>query len=207
MERDFNPADCDTVLVSDPSQGSDIERVNRAQAILEEAKAQPQQILNLRLAYLEWLKAMKTPNIEELAPEPDPNAQDPQQQIMIAQMQMEAELKKTDQELRASAQELQKQKMAMEAAKSMSEIGLKADKQEAETTNLYTQSLERIVKAGIASGMQAVEVVAQIEDRFIEGEVINAEGGIDGREEAGSQQGIAAPTGPMVNQPSDQGLS
>jgi len=89
MEQDFNPEDCDIALAADPAQGSDIERVQRAQAVLEEAKTQPSQVINLRLAYIDWLEAMKTPNIEELAPEPDPNAQDPQQQMMIAQMQME----------------------------------------------------------------------------------------------------------------------
>ena len=199
MEKDFDPADCDTVLVSDPSQGSDIERVQRAQVILEEAKQQPQQIINLRLAYLEWLKAMKTPNIEELAPEPDPNAVDPQQQLMIAQMQMETELKKTDQDLRKSAQVLQQQKMAMEAAKSMSELGLKADEQEAKITKMYSETLKNLVDAGIASGENAVNAAQQIEDRFID----NDEGVINERE---AQPSVTAPTGSMAGEPSNPSL-
>tara|TARA_R110000822_G_scaffold65687_2_gene160794 strand:- start:182 stop:2323 length:2142 start_codon:yes stop_codon:yes gene_type:complete len=201
MEQDFDPADCDTALVSDPSQGSDIERVQRAQTVLEEAKQQPQQIINLRLAYLEWLKAMKTPNIEELAPEPDPNAQDPQQQMMFAQMQMEAELKKKDQELREAGQKLQEKKMVAEMAKTMADLGLKADEQEAKITKLYAETGKTLVEGGMATGNSALNVAQGIEDRFIN----HDEGVSNGREEA--QQSITAPIGPMAGEPSNTGLS
>ena len=174
-----------------------------------EAKTQPQQILALRIAYVNWLKAMDYPNIEGIAPEPDPNAQDPQQQMMAAQLAAEMEMKMKDQELRQSGQRLQEQKLemekqrtAMEAAKTMSELGLKADKQEAEITNLYTQSLERIVKAGIASGQDAMEAAQQIEDRFIN----KAEGGNSGRNERQIPASIPGPGGPMASGPSDTGV-
>ena len=186
MEQDFNPKDCDIVLVADPAQGSDIERIQRAQAILQEAKEQPSQVINLRLAYVDWLKAMKTPNIEELAPEPDPNAVDPQQQLMMAQMMMETELKKKDQELREQGQRLQEakmaseqkkqaidvkmqqQKMAMQAAKEMGDMGLDADETEAKITKMYTESLKNLVDAGL-TGANPIDVLSQIESRFIDG--------------------------------------
>jgi hypothetical protein len=170
MKDDFNPDDCDIRIVADPSQGSDIERIQRTQAVLEEAKTQPQQIINLRQAYLDWLKSMNAPNIEELAPEPDPNARDPMQDLMMAQQAAEMEMRKEDQNLRREETQLKKQKIAMEAAKEMTKLGLQADKQEAEITNLYTQSLERLVKAGIASGQNAMEAAQRIEDTFIEGD-------------------------------------
>lgn len=183
MEADFNPDDCDIRMTADPSQGSDIERVQRTQAVLNEAKTQPQQIINLRQAYIEWLESMKTPNIEELAPEPDPNARDPMQDLMMAQQAAEMEMRKEDQQLRREETQLKKQKMAMEAAKEMTKLGLQADKQEAEITNLYTQSLERLVKSGIASGQEALDMAQQIEDRFID-----SEGGIN------EQQPITEPS-------------
>ena len=200
MEKDFDPADCDTVLVSDPSQGSDIERVQRAQAVLDKAETQPQQVINYRLAVLEWLKAMKTPNIEELAPEPDPNAQDPQQQMMFAQMQMEAELKKKDQELRESGQKLQEKKMVAEMAKTMADLGLKADEQEAKIAKLYAETGKALVEGGMATGSNALNVAQGIEDRFIN----HDEGVNNGREEA--QQSITAPVRPMAGEPSNTGL-
>ena len=199
MEQDFNPKDCDVRMSADPAQGSDIERVQRAEAVLMEAKTQPQQVLNLRAAYVDWLEAMDHSNIEEIAPEPDPNAQDPQQQMMIAQLQMEAELKKKDQELRQSAQKLQEQKLAMQAAKEMAELGLSADEQEAKITKMYAETLKTLVEAGIASGEQAIEAAQQIEDRFID----KAEGGNNERQVQASNTGAG---GPMASGPRYTGV-
>ena len=159
-------------MTADPSQGSDIERIQRAQVILEEAKAQPQQVLNLRQAYLEWLEVMRTPNIEELAPEPDPDARDPMQDLMMAQQAAEMEMRKQDQALRSQEVELKRMKLAQEAAKEMTAMGLQADKQEAEITNLYSQALERLVNSGIASGREALEAAQNIENTFIEGDKV-----------------------------------
>ena len=117
MENDFNPDDCDVRLVSDPSQGSDIERSTRAQAILQEAKEDQGGILNKREAYINWMKSMNEPNIEELAPEPDPNAVDPTQQLILAQQAMDAEQKQNDQQLRAEEQVIKREKMQMERQK------------------------------------------------------------------------------------------
>ena len=198
---DFNPDDCDVRMAADPAQGSDIERVQRAEAVLMEAKTQPQQVLNLRAAYVDWLEAMDCPNIEEIAPEPDPNAQDPQQQMMIAQMQMEAELKKKDQELRQSAQKLQEQKLAMQAAKEMADLGLSADETEAKITKMYAETLKTLVEAGIASGEQAIEAAQQVEDIFID----KAEGGNSGQQRQISPSNAGA-GGPMASGPSNPSI-
>lgn len=178
MQADFDPADCDVRLEADPSQGSDAERAARANAIWEEAKIDQSGMLNKREALLDWLKAMKTPNIEDLAPEPDPNAVDPTQKMILAQQQFEAELKKEDQELRRGELEVKKananvamQKAAMEAAREATKLGLISDKQEAEITNLYTQSIERLVNMGLGKD-QALSVIDTIEKRYI-----TAEGG------------------------------
>ncbi len=170
MEKDFNPEDCDIRMTADPSQGSDIERAQRASAVYQMATNQTQQVINYREASLGLLEAMNTPDIETLAPEPDPNAVDSDRQLMLAGMQMEAELKKKDQELRESGQRLQEQKLAYEAAKTMSELGLSADEQEAKITKLYSETLRNLVEAGIASAEQAAEAAQQIEDKFIDGQ-------------------------------------
>lgn len=170
MEQDFNPEDCDIRMTADPSQGSDVERVQRSQAIYDMAINQPQQVINYREAQLGVLEAMNTPDIETLAPEPDPNAVDPDRQLLLAQLGMEAELKQRDQQLREDGQKLQQMKMAHDAAKTMGELGLKADEQEAKITELYTKALKNLVDTGIASGEQAINKMEQIESRFIEGQ-------------------------------------
>jgi len=167
MEADFNPADCDIRLAADPSQGSDIERAARAEANLRlgmEQSASGMQIMNLRQATIDMLEAIKEPNIDKLVPEPD-NTPSPEMQMIIAEKQMEAELKQRDQALRENAQRLQEQKLAMESAKEMTRLGLDADEQEAEITKKYMESL----KIAWEIGMNGVDTIKQIEGNFIDG--------------------------------------
>jgi len=201
MQQDFEQEDCDIRLAADPAQGSDIERVQRAEAVLTRSDIDQNNIINKREATLDWLEAMDHPNIEEIAPEPDPNARDPQQELMFAGMAMEAELKKKDQELRQSGQRLQEQKLAMQAAKDMAELGLGSDEQEAKITKMYAETLKILVEAGIASGEQAMEAAAQIEERFID-----AEGGQNGRQETQVPASNSGSSGPMVSESSDTSI-
>lgn len=195
MKADFNPEDCDIRMVADPSQGSDIERAQRAQAVYLMANEQKQQVINYRQSVLDVLDAMKTPNIDELAPEPDPNAVDPMQQLFFAQQAAEMEMRKEYQNLRSQEIMLKKQKVALDAAKEMSRLGLDADKQEAEITEMYTRSLKNLVDAGIASGRQALEAAETIEDKFI--------GDESGRPLSPNNQ---ITTGNLAGQPSNQSL-
>lgn len=180
MQRDFDPEDFDIRMVADPSQGSDIERVNRAQVIYEMAKDpnQPGQVLDYRQAVLGVLEAMKTPNPEELAPEPDPNARNPaaeMQQAVIAQQMAAMEMQKRDQDLRQQETKLKElrlmldqQKAAMDSAKEMAKLGLDADMQEAKIAKEYAQTLEIIVKMGMDAGRNAMPLVNEIEGTFID---------------------------------------
>lgn len=172
MEKDFDPDDCDVRLAADPSHGSDIERSARAEANLQLAMAQTGagiQVMDIRQATIDLLEATKTQNIEELVPEPQ-EGPTPEMQAMIAQQQMEAELKQKDQELREKGQKLQEMKMAHEAAQTMAELGLKEDEQQAKITGMYAKALKDLVDAGIASGERALEVAQRIEDQFIDSE-------------------------------------
>lgn len=168
MQADFNPDDCDIVMVSDPSHGSDIERAQRAQAVYQMAvdqQEQQQQVINHRQAVIELLEIMRVPNLEKLAPEPDPNYVDPMQKMMLAERQMEAEMRQRDQKLREGELRVKESKAALEATKAMNKAGLDADKQEAEITKLYTDALKNLADIGIANGEQKIK---QIEAQFID---------------------------------------
>ena len=139
MESDFNPDDCDIRLAVDPAQGSDIERIQLAETVLQEAKTQPQQVLNLRLAYVDWLKAMGHPDVEAMAPEPDPNAVDPMQQMMVAQMQMEAELKQKGLQIREQKMNIETHALALKGAAQAQELEFESAKKEREVYEVESQ--------------------------------------------------------------------
>ena len=168
MKQDFNPDDCDIRMTADPSQGSEIERAQRSQAIYQMAETQTEQVINKREAMLGVLETMGTPNIEKLAPEPDPNYVDPMMKMMIAEKQLEAEMRQADQKLRQGELRVKQAKAALEAAKAQAELGIEADKTEAEITKIYSDALKNLVDAGIASGERALEAAQRIEDKFID---------------------------------------
>ena len=196
MEDDFNPKDCDIRMSGNPAQGSDEERLARAELNLQIAERQAamgQNIINLRQATIDLLKAAKTENIEELVPEVS-NEPDPQMQIMVAEKQMEAELKNRDQVLRENGQRLQEQKLALEAAKEMTSLGLEGDKQEADITYKYMQSL----KLAYDMGMNGIPTLQEVERTFID-----AEGGSTNE----LPQSNTNPVRPMAERPSNQNVT
>ena len=198
MADDFNPEDCDVRLASNPSQGSDLQRITRAEANLQLAMGQHAagiNEINIRQATKDLLEATKTQNIEELMPEKDPNAVDPQMQLMMAEKAADAEAKKIDQELRQRAQDLQAKKLAAESAKEMSRLGLMSDEQEARITKSYVESLKIMAEMGISDPIRAIQ---EVERTFIN----DAEGG---NENAGQIPTINPDSsGSMAGQPGNQ---
>ena len=204
MQDDFNPEDCDIRLAGNPAQGSDEERIARAELNLQMAErltASGQQIMNLRQAVIDLLEATKCENIDELVPEPS-NEVDPQMKIMLAEKQMEAELKKKDQELREKGQQIQQAKLelevqraAMTGAKEMTALGLEGDFKEAEITKKYVESIEKLVNLGMGFP-QAVNAIQSIENRFID-----AEGGNNNAVPPSNPN----PSGAMAPRPSNPG--
>ena len=167
MEADFNPEDCDVKLVADPSQGTDIERIARAEAIVNRAELTPQglQVFDLRAVYLNWMETLGVPDPEKFAPPPS-NEPDPMQQMMAMQMQVEADLKQEDQRLRQRSQQIQElklqmegQKMALEAAKEAAKTGMSLDKSEAEIAKLYAETLKTLVDIGVEDPMNEVKLI------------------------------------------------
>ena len=147
MQKDFDPSDCDIRLVADPTQGSDIERSARSEAVLQEAKTQPAQVLNLRQAYRNWLIDMKHPDIDGMLPKPQ---LDPMMELMRMEKQMDAEFRKKEIELREGELVVKQAKAANEAAKSMAELGLADDEMIAKTTEIYAKALKSLVDAGLS---------------------------------------------------------
>lgn len=175
MKADFNSKDCDISLVADPSQGSDMERAARSSAILERAEMGGN-IISLREATIDWLKSMQTPEdrIEVLTPEPQ--GPDPMEQLLMAQQASDVEFKNREMIIRERKLALDQSKQALDATKEMMKLGLETDKTEAEITKLYTEAMKNMAEAGIAEAEHSMNVIADLEQRFIN----NAEGGING---------------------------
>lgn len=166
MRADFNPDDCDVRLAVDPSQGSDIERQQRADVVLQEAKTQPQPILNLRQAYLNWLDALNIPDAEILAPEPS-GEPDPMQKLMMANMAREAELGEREMNLRETRLQMDQAKETLKAMREGAEYGLSFDKTEAEIVAKYAEAFLKLWEMGMA-GDDPVQTVLDIEDALID---------------------------------------
>jgi len=176
MADDFNPHTCDIGIASNPAQGSDIERIAQAEAVLQLGMAQQAagiNVINIREATLDLLKATKTQDIQRLAPEPDPEAVDPTMKLMLAEKQMEAEMRQRDQMLREQQQRIQEQKLALEAAKQMTALGLQADQMEADITKKYMESLKIAWEMGMG-----ITDVQKVERMFINQD---SEGGVNGK--------------------------
>lgn len=190
MAADFDPADYDVKLVADPSQGSDIERIGKAEEAYQMAKSQAdagQNVMNLRGATIMKLKAQgyKDEDIKMLAPEPDPNASPPKEmQLILAQQAFEAQLKERalkiqEAELSIKEQEVAQKaeknrldglKQAREAALELSRLGLQADTDEAKVTEIYANALAKLVKDAGLSYTEAKREVTNLESEFIDHE-------------------------------------
>lgn len=185
MAADFNPEDCDIDLVADPEQGSDIERVGKAQTTVDiasqELATSGRTSINTREANLRLLRALGVPDVDELVPEPPPPGSTPaekqaaareaaQLEFMDREMQIKERKADTD-ELKV---ELERLKMARDSALELSKLGLKADEDEASITKTYAEALSLLVdKAGL-SYMQAKAEIVNIESEMIDAERPNA---------------------------------
>lgn len=189
MSDDFNPEDCDIRLVADPSQGSDLERIARAETVLQNAKTEQQPITNMRQATIDYYKVLGVVDVDILVPEPQ--GPDPMQAMMERQQQMDAakeamdaEFKQRDQQLRERGQNLQEAKMQLEgmkqqleAHKEMQAMGIEMDESEADIVLKYSQAFKNLAEinaTGVAAQAQAIE------NQFIN----NSEGGVPNGESA-----------------------
>ncbi len=175
MRADFNPEDCDIRMAIDPSQGSDIERMQRANLVLEKAEMQAQlgmSVIPVRQATIDWLEAIKTPNVEELAPEPEPGPS-PQEQMMQAEQMRVAELDEREMRIKEAKQKLDQAEALMKGHAEAVRMGLELDKTEAEIAEIYSRAFKALWEIGMA-GDDPVATVGDIESRLIDKEVAPA---------------------------------
>lgn len=166
MRADFNPDDCDIRPATDPSQGSDIERQQRASIVLEEAKTQMEPILNVREAYLDWLESLKVDDLERLAPEPS-GEPDPMEQMMVANLQREAELAEREMTLKEAKQEMDRTEAMMKAMREGAGLGLELDMAEADIALKYAQAFKALWEIGMA-GDNPIKTVQNMERQLID---------------------------------------
>lgn len=166
MRADFNPEDCDVRLAVDPSQGSDVERQQRSQMVLEEAKTQTQQVINVRQAYLNWGEALGVPDLDRLMPEPS-GEKDPMEVLMLQNMAREAELAEREMNIREQRLTLDQTKETLRAMKEGAEVGLQFDKNEADIAFIYAQTFHKLWEMGMA-GEDPIATVRDIEGQLID---------------------------------------
>lgn len=166
MRADFNPEDCDIRPAIDPSQGSDIERMQRANLILQEAKEQQQPILNTREAYLDWLAVLRVEDVERLAPVPS-GEPDPMEQLMKMNMAREAELAERDMKIREAKQKMEQAQAMLKSMKEGAQMGLEYDQSEADIALTYANAFKALWEIGMA-GDDPVATVQNMETRLID---------------------------------------
>ena len=169
MEPDFNPEDCDIGLARDPTQGSDIERSARSEAILVESK--DNQSINGREATLNWMDSIGVENPEVLVPEPQP---DPMQEAMVKDMAMQAEFKNREMQLRERTIAKDEQKLKLESIRDMKKLGMDVEKVEAETLGEYVDMLTKIAKVEIEAQkaqqdgvIKGIDTITRIGEKMI----------------------------------------
>lgn len=183
MERDFNPDDCDIRMVADPSQGSDIERIARAEAVLQNAKTEVSPVTDMRLATLNFYEVIGVADPESLVP--PPSGPDEMTIMMQEQQKQDAEfrsrevaIKEQDLKLKENKQRMEGLKAQLEAVRAGEAQGVELDYKEAQISKMYAESLKSIADAGFADPMSTVK---QIERDFIEYDYDPASGGFSPR--------------------------
>lgn len=175
MAQDFDPEDCDIRLVADPAQGSDIERIARAEAVLQNAKTEATPITDMRQATIEYYEVLGVKDVTILVPEPE--GPDPmeammkrQQELEEAKEQMDAEfrdreqkLKERDQDLRERQQNInlktKEQENMMKAVKEAATLSLQGDELEAKITEIYSRAMKNLADIGVdpVAGVKLIE--------------------------------------------------
>lgn len=189
MQADFDYEDCDISPVANPAQGSDIERVAKAQAVYDMALNDPE--MNRYQAKKRLLEAMGVDNIDEVLPEPDPNYVDPMQSLLMEQKAAEMELYNRELQTKERRVALEELELAMKYEKSLSDIRqaeADIDNTESETTKNYADALEKMAKAQRESALSAIDNLKLIEERFFS----KAEGGYNDARRTGSMAGLQA---------------
>ena len=173
-KQDFDLADLDIMPIADPAQVTNMQKLAKAQLLLELA---PQGVVDQRVATMRVLQAAGIEDREELVPEPDPQVE----ALKGAQQQMiEA--------LQTALMEQQLAKMHAEVSKLLSET----DENRAEALEAISNSMANQENMRIDQMLRMLEVLGQIRTK----DEAARTGGVAGKPgNAGSPSQPAQPTG------------
>lgn len=189
LREDFNPDDCDIAPTLNPSQGSDWERLARAEAVLQAAQGNPQ-MHNVRYAYEQYYKAMGVPDIDQLLPEPDPNAVDPMQQLQLQYAQMEAEFKDREMAVKEGKLALDQMKAVGEMRQQLASMQVDAEKADADRVKTLTEAMKNLAQIADMEEAKAMRTL----------EILNS-GAANGRQLPTDQPGRNTPMAGGSNNP------
>lgn len=154
LREDFNYEDCDIVPTADPTQGSEMERMMKAQ-VLTDMMALPyaQQVLDPREVVERQLKAASEPNIEVLMPPPPPPQPDPMIEQQKAFMAMEAEFRNREMGIKEQELQLKQLKIMQDAQREAAKLGIDTRLGEADVAKKTAEVL-RIIAETSALGVE-----------------------------------------------------
>ncbi len=147
LKLDYNTDELDILPVSDPNMASDTQRIQKAQAVMSLSTVDP------RKAEMELLKALNFSDakIQELMPEPDPNAPPPPE-VEKTKAETQKLLAET-QQIQAEMQMLN-QKLQIEIAKleaSAADTQTRRDESDARIEKMQSDAIEGAAKVQIAA--------------------------------------------------------
>lgn len=125
--EDFGDDDVDIKPTSDPTQGSEEERISKALIVLNEAKQSP--VHDLRAAYINYYKALGISDYERYLPPPQPGQPDP---LAVMQAQSAADMGRAE-KMKGLADMMGAQADMMEAQIKMQKVQAEVEKLESET--------------------------------------------------------------------------
>lgn len=158
---DMNPDDCDIVPTLSPNQGSDWERMMRADAQLQAAKEMPQ-LHNLREAYLRYYEALGVDDVESLLPEPDPNAVDPMQQLQMQYLAMDAEFRNREMMLKEGKLALDKMKAVGDMREQMMRLQMDMEKAPADKAKTISDAIKNLAAVADMEERKALFTIEQM---------------------------------------------
>jgi hypothetical protein len=187
MAADFNPKDCDIMPTANPAHGSDMERVAKAEIVVQSAQMNPQ--LNQREAWIQYYEALGIQDIEKLMPEQE--GPTPQEQQQAAFMAMEAEFRNREMQTKERRLALDEIELQMKALNMAQEAEQKAKKNEAEIDNTMADTLKKLTE----SSVEKIKTYTAVLDR-LEQNLNN-----------GASNDTSRSNGAMAEQPDNQGVS
>lgn len=159
IATDFDLTDCDIKPCVNPSQGSDFERMMRAQVVLEKASQAPQ-MHNMYEAYKDYYEASGVVGVESILPPPDPNAVDPMQQLQMQYMAMEAEFRNRDLSVKEQELAIKQMKAVSEMRAQMIKIQSEIETAEADRVKTLTEAMANLAKIADAEEQKALRTLS-----------------------------------------------